>query len=164
MLSEVRVLDLGPRLCGEMGSHTPVKGKSGDRNPVEPPNTCPGAGHRKSLQDIPAEFESQTDNHAGVAKSGRRAGFRIRCLMTWGFEALRPHHFGGCSRVSWFPLQGDCMRGALPRSSTTQQNTKRSSSTVFTRGLAGSSPVCCTKLLSSSWTRTPSSQGGDRGS
>ena len=71
--------------------------------------------------------------------------------MTWGFEALHPYQFGGCSRVSWFPLQGDCRRGALPRSSTKQQNTKRSSSTVFTRGLAGLSPVCCTTLLSSSW-------------
>ena len=94
MLSEVRVLDLGPRLCGEMGSHAPVKGKSGDRNPVEPPTNCPGTGYSRSLLDQPAEFESQTDNHAGVAEFGRRAGFRFRCLMTWGFEALHPYHRG----------------------------------------------------------------------
>ena len=119
-----------------MGSHTPVKGKSGDRNPVEPPNICPGAGHRKSLQDILAEFESQTDNHAGVAKSGRRAGFRFRCLMTWGFEALRPYHYRGQQKAALVPCK-DRLRGALPRASTRQQNTMRSSSTVFTRGLAG---------------------------
>ena len=59
-----------------MGSHAPVKGKSGDRNPVEPPNYCPGAGHRKSLQDIPAEFESQTDNQSSRSPIGR--GGRLR--------------------------------------------------------------------------------------
>lgn len=78
-----------------MGSHTPVTGKSGDRNPVEPPIDCPGTGYSRSLQDQPAEFESQTDNHAGVAECGRRAGFRFRCPMTWGFEALHPYQFRG---------------------------------------------------------------------
>ena len=79
-----------------MESYAPVTGKSGDRNPVEPPNNCPGTGYGRSLQDQPAEFESQTDNqvYAGVAEVGRRAGFRFRCLMTCGFEALHPYHQG----------------------------------------------------------------------
>lgn len=41
-----------------------VEQQDGDRNPVGPPNFSSGAGHRKSLQDIPAEFESQTSDQA----------------------------------------------------------------------------------------------------
>ena len=159
-MSEVRVLDLGPRLCGEMGSHTPVTGKSGDRNPVEPPNNCPGAGHRKSLQDIPAEFESQTDNQSSrspIGRGGRLRPYSVLVRIQPGVP-IRGWHKDAPVPCKDGPL------GALPSTSTTQQNTKRSSSTAFNRGLAGSSPVCCTKLLSSSWTRTPLSQGGDRGS
>ena len=53
-----------------------VEQQDGDRNPVGPPNIfCSGAGHRKSLQDIPAEFESQTSNQARGMLKGKRVTF-----------------------------------------------------------------------------------------